>query len=160
MADPNNPGNFFERGLVSFMATLNYAFEDKYLLTATVRRDGSSVLSPGNQYFTYPALGAGLEYHERRLHEGLGWLNNLKLRGGWGITSNQGVAPYSTLGLLSTSTYNFGQATPGQATTYLVTSLANTHLHWEQTAQTNIGLDFGLFQNRISGTIDVYQQKY
>jgi len=158
VADPNNPGNFFERGLISFMGRVNYGFEDKYLLTATVRRDGASVLSPGNQYFTYPALGAGWNMMNEDFMKGISWLNNLKIRGGWGITSNQGVAPYSTLGLLSSSTYNFGQATPGQATTYLVTSLANTHLHWEQTAQTNIGLDFGMFQNRVSGTIDVYKQ--
>ncbi len=81
------------------------------------------------------------------------------MRGGWGITSNQGVAPYSTLGLLNTSTYNFGQATPGEVSTYLVSSLANTHLHWEQTAQTNLGLDFGFLRNRITGTLDLYEQK-
>ncbi len=59
VADPNNPGSFAERGLLSYMARVNYAFADKYLLTATVRTDGSSVLSPGNQYFTYPAVGLG-----------------------------------------------------------------------------------------------------
>ena len=89
----------------------------------------------------------------------VGWVNNLKLRGGWGLTSNQGVAPYSTLGALSTSTYNFGQATPGEVNTYLITSLANTHLHWEQTAETNLGVDYGFLQNRIYGTVDVYEQK-
>lgn len=159
VADPNNPGSFSERGLLSYMARVNYAYADKYLLTATVRRDGSSVLSPGNQYFTYPALALGWNIMNEEFMKGASTINNLKLRGGWGITSNQGVAPYSTLGLLSTSTYNFGQATPGEVSTYLVTSLANTHLHWEQTAQTNLGLDFGLLRNRISGTLDVYQQK-
>ncbi len=159
VADPNNPGSFAERGLLSYMARVNYAYADKYLLTATVRTDGSSVLSPGNQYFTYPALGLGWNIMNENFMKDVSVVNNLKLRGGWGITSNQGVAPYSTLGLLSTSTYNFGQATPGEVSTYLVTSLANTHLHWEQTAQTNLGLDFGLLRNRISGTLDVYQQK-
>jgi TonB-linked SusC/RagA family outer membrane protein len=159
VADPNNPGNFYERGLLSYMGRVNYGYMDRYLLTATVRTDGASVLSPGNQYFTYPALGLAWNAMNEDFLKPVGWLSVLKLRGGWGITSNQGVAPYSTLGLLSTSTYNFGQAPPGEATTYLVTSLANTHLHWEQTAQTNLGLDFGMFQNRISGTIDVYQQK-
>ena len=159
VADPNNPGSFAERGLISYMARVNYAFADRYLVTATVRTDGSSVLSPGNQYFTYPALGLGWNIMNEDFMKNASFVSNLKLRGGWGITSNQGVAPYSTLGLLSTSTYNFGQATPGQVSTYLVTSLANTHLHWEQTAQTNLGLDFGFLQNRISGTLDVYQQK-
>lgn len=159
VADPNNPGTFQERGLISYMARLNYAYMDKYLLTATVRTDGASVLSPKDQYFTYPALAVGWNMMNEDFMKGIGLLNTLKLRGGWGITSNQGVAPYTTLGLLSTSTYNFGQATPGEVTTYLVSSLANEKLHWEQTAETNIGLDFGLLANRISGTIDVYQEK-
>jgi TonB-linked SusC/RagA family outer membrane protein len=154
-----NSGNFADRGLVSYMARANYAFDERFLLTATVRRDGSSVLSPGNQYFTYPALAVGWNIMNEQFMKSVGWISNLKLRGGWGLTSNQGIAPYTTLGALSTSTYNFGQATPGQVGTYLVTSLANTHLHWEQTAQTNIGIDYGFLQNRISGTIDVYQQK-
>ncbi len=157
-ADPNNPGTFYERGLISFMGRVNYAFNEKYLLTATVRRDGSSVLSPSNQYFTYPAFGLGWNVMNEDFMKNVDWISNLKLRGGWGITSNQGVAPYSTLGLLSTNTYNFGQASGGQVGTFLVTSLANTHLHWEQTAQTNLGIDYGFLQNRVFGTIDVYQQ--
>ena len=156
--DPNNLSNFYERGLLSYMGRVNYAFNERYLLTATVRTDGSSVLSPGNQYFTYPAFALGWNIMNEDFMKGVDWISNLKLRGGWGITSNQGVAPYSTLGLLSTSTYNFGQASGGQEGTFLVTSLANTHLHWEQTAQTNIGVDFGFIQNRISGTIDLYNQ--
>jgi len=159
VADPNNPGTFAERGLLSYMARVNYAYADRYLLTATVRTDGSSVLSPGNQYFTYPALALGWNIMNENFMRDVSVINNLKLRGGWGITSNQGVAPYSTLGLLNTSTYNFGQAAPGEVSTYLVSSLANTHLHWEQTAQTNLGVDFGFLHNRISGTLDVYQQK-
>jgi TonB-linked SusC/RagA family outer membrane protein len=159
VADPNNPGSFAERGLISYMGRVNYAYNERYLLTATVRTDGSSVLSPGDQYFTYPAVAVGWNIMNEDFMKPVGWVTNLKLRGGWGITSNQGVAPYSTLGLLSTSTYNFGQATAGEQSTYLVTSLANTHLHWEQTAETNIGVDYGFLNNRISGTIDVYQEK-
>jgi TonB-linked SusC/RagA family outer membrane protein len=158
-ADPNNPGSFAERGLISYMARVNYSFNERYLLTATVRRDGSSVLSPGNQYFTYPALAVGWNAMNEDFMKSVGWINNLKLRAGWGLTSNQGVAPYTTLGALSTSTYNFGQATPGEVNTYLITSLANTHLHWEQTAETNLGVDYGFLQNRIYGTVDVYEQK-
>jgi TonB-dependent starch-binding outer membrane protein SusC len=158
-ADPNNPGSFAERGLISYMARVNYSFNERYLLTATVRRDGSSVLSPGNQYFTYPALALGWNIMNEDFMKPVDWINNLKLRAGWGLTSNQGVAPYTTLGALTTSTYNFGQATPGEVNTYLITSLANTHLHWEQTAETNLGLDYGFLQNRIYGTVDVYEQK-
>jgi TonB-dependent starch-binding outer membrane protein SusC len=158
-ADPNNPGTFAERGLISYMARVNYSFNERFLLTATVRRDGSSVLSPGDQYFTYPALAVGWNIMNEDFMKSAGWVNNLKLRAGWGLTSNQGVAPYTTLGALSTSTYNFGQAAPGEVNTYLITSLANTHLHWEQTAETNLGVDYGFLQNRIYGTVDVYEQK-
>jgi TonB-dependent starch-binding outer membrane protein SusC len=157
--DVNNPGSFAERGLISYMARVNYSFNERFLLTATVRRDGSSVLSPGNQYFTYPAVAVGWNIMNEDFMKSTGWINNLKLRAGWGLTSNQGVAPYTTLGALTTSTYNFGQATPGEVNTYLITSLANTHLHWEQTAETNLGLDYGFLQNRIYGTVDVYEQK-
>ncbi|HZE86210.1 MAG TPA: TonB-dependent receptor [Puia sp.] len=151
--------SFADRGLLSFMARVNYAFDNRFLLTATVRRDGASVLSPNNRYFTYPAIGAGWNIYNEHFMQGLSIVNSLKIRGGWGITSNQGVAPYSTLGALTTSTYNFGQATPGLLGTYLVTSLANPNLHWESTSQTNIGVDFGLLKNRISGSIDVYDQR-
>ncbi len=158
VADPNNPANFFERGLISYMARLNYAYDNRYLLTATVRRDGASVLAPGHQYFTYPAIAVGWNIMNEKFMPATTFISNLKLRGGWGLTSNQGVAPYSTLGQLTASGYNFGQATAGQEPAYLVTSLPNPNLHWESTAQTNIGVDFGLFKNRISGTIDAYQQ--
>jgi TonB-linked SusC/RagA family outer membrane protein len=157
--DPNNPGSFTERGLLSYMARVNYSFNERFLLTATVRRDGSSVLAPGHQYFTYPALAVGWNIMNENFMKSVGWINNLKLRGGWGLTSNQGVAPYSTLGQLTTSTYNFGQATAGEVGTYLITSLPNPNLHWEQTAETNLGVDYGFLQNRIYGTVDVYEQK-
>jgi TonB-linked SusC/RagA family outer membrane protein len=150
---------FNERGLISYMARLNYSFDDRYLLTATVRTDGSSVLSPGHQYFTYPALGAGWNISNEKFMKSVTVISNLKIRGGWGITSNQGIGAYTTLGGLTTNYYNFGQGTAGQELGYLVTNLANTNLHWESTAQTNVGLDFGLLANRITGSVDVYKQK-
>jgi TonB-linked SusC/RagA family outer membrane protein len=155
-------GNFFERGLVSYMARVNYGYDNRYLLTATVRRDGSSVLSPGNQYFTYPAFSLGWNAMNEKFMNGISFLSNLKVRGGWGRTSNQGINPYSTLGLLSSGTnftYNFGQSPAGQQAGYLVTTLANNSLRWQSTGQWNVGLDFGIFKNRLTGSIDVYGQK-
>jgi hypothetical protein len=81
------------------------------------------------------------------------------LRGGWGKTGNQNVNPYATLGALSTNTYNFGQGTGGQQAAYTVTTLANTNLKWQSTSQTNVGLDFGILKNRLTGSVDVYYQK-
>ena len=151
--------SFAERGLISYMARLNYGYDNRYLLTATVRRDGSSVLSPGNQYFTYPALAVGWNITNEEFMKNVSFLSNLKLRGGWGKTSNQGVNPYATLGALNTSTYNFGLTTDGQQAAYLVTTLANNSLKWQSTEQWNVGLEFGLFNNRITGSVDVYEQK-
>lgn len=155
---PNNTF-FSERGLISYMGRVNYAFDNRYLLTATVRTDGASTLSPGHQYYTYPAFSLGWNVSNETFMNKVDFVSNLKLRGGWGKTSNQGVPPYATLGLLSASTYNFGQSTAGQQAAYLVTTLANSSLKWQSTSQWNIGLEFGLFKNRLTGTIDVYQQK-
>ena len=140
------------------MARLNYAYDNRFLLTATVRTDGSSVLSPGNQYYTYPAFAGGWNIANEKFMDRVGWVNSLKLRGGWGITSNQGINPYATLGALSTNAYNFGPGTAGQNIGYLVTSLANPNLKWQSTAETDIGLDFGILKNRLTGTFDIYFQ--
>jgi TonB-linked SusC/RagA family outer membrane protein len=159
----NGNNTFFsERGLISYMARLNYAYDNRYLLTATVRTDGASTLSPGHQYFTYPAFSLGWNLSNEKFMGNVSFVSNLKLRGGWGQTSNQGVPPYATLGLLSAgagTTYNFGQSTAGQQSGYLVTSLANNALKWQSTSQWNVGLDFGLLKNRLTGSVDVYAQK-
>ncbi|MFC5285104.1 SusC/RagA family TonB-linked outer membrane protein [Pedobacter alpinus] len=152
-------GGFTERGLISYMGRLNYSFKGKYLFTATLRRDGSSVLSPGFQYYNYPALGLGWNISDEGFMKNVNVVSSLKLRGGWGITANQSIAPYSTQGLLSSGTsypYNFGAT--GQLGA-LVTSLANSSLGWEETSNYNVGLDFGLFNNRITGAIEVYTQE-
>jgi TonB-linked SusC/RagA family outer membrane protein len=150
---------FSERGLISYMARVNYAYDNRYLLTATVRTDGASTLSPGHQYYTYPAFSLGWNVMNENFMSDINFLSNLKIRGGWGKTSNQGVPPYATLGLLTANAYNFGTSTSGQQAAYLVTTLANDALKWQSTSQWNIGLDFGLFNNRITGTLDVYKQE-
>ncbi len=153
-----NPWTYSERGLISYMARVNYAYDNRFLLTATIRTDGSSVLSPGNQYYTYPAFALGWNIANEKFMNRVDWVNSLKLRGGWGITSNQGINPYATLGALSTNAYNFGPGTAGQNSGYLVTSLANPNLKWQSTAETDIGLDFGILKNRLTGTFDIYYQ--
>jgi TonB-dependent starch-binding outer membrane protein SusC len=150
-------GGFSERGLLSFMGRLNYAYNDRFLLTATVRRDGSSVLSPGNQWFTYPAVAVGWNLMNEDFMHSLKLLSNLKLRAGWGITSNQSIDPYTTLGTLATNYYNFGTAQ--NIIGYFVPNVPNKSLHWESTSNWNLGLDWGLLKNRITGSIDVYKQE-
>ncbi|MCP9747067.1 TonB-dependent receptor [Lacihabitans sp. CS3-21] len=158
-ANPNN-GNFFsETGLLSYMARLNYTFNSKYTLTATFRRDGSSTLSDGNKYFNYPAIGASWNVIDESFMQDLGFISNLKVRGGWGISGNRNVGAYSTLGALSSRYYNFGPTAAGQVLGYLVTSLPASDLSWQSTSQYDIGLEVGFLNNRITGSFDIYKQK-
>jgi TonB-linked SusC/RagA family outer membrane protein len=156
---PTGSGSFGETGLLSYMARVNYTFNDKYNLTATFRRDGSSTLSPGNQYFNYPAIGLSWNIIDEPFMKEVPVFSNLKLRGGWGISGNRNVGAYATLGALSTGYYNFGTTTAGQVLAYTVTSLPASDLGWQSTSQSDIGLEIGLFNNRITGSFDVYYQK-
>lgn len=148
--------SFSEQGLLSYMGRLAYGFDDRYNVTITVRRDGASSLAPGHQWFTYPALGLGWNVTNESFMKGVTWLNNLKLRGGYGISGNRNVGAYATLGALTGSAYNFGNS--GGALAYTVGSVPNPTLAWQSTAQTDIGLEFALLNNRITGNIDVYNQ--
>jgi TonB-linked SusC/RagA family outer membrane protein len=156
---PTASGTFTEQGLVSYMGRLNYTYNNRYMLTATVRRDGSSTLSPGHQWFTYPAIGLGWTVTEESFMKDVSFISNLKLRGGWGISGNRNVGPYQTLGALSAGYYNFGTGTAGQQLAYTVTSLPATGLGWQSTSQVDVGLEFGILKNRITGTVDYYHQK-
>jgi len=150
---------FNERGLISYMGRLTYSYDGRFSATATFRTDGSSVLSPGSQYYSYPALGAAWNITNEKFMAGTPFISNLKLRAGWGITAAQGINPYSTLGGLGTSAYNFGQGTAGQQVGYTVNQLPNNSLKWQNTKQWNIGLDFGIIENRVTGAIEVYDQQ-
>ena len=154
-------GGFSQTSLISYMGRLNYVFNGKYSLTATVRDDGSSVF-PNKKYYAYPAFGAAWNIDNEHFFEGIkNVVSSLKIRGGYGKTSNQSVAAYSSAGNLASNFYNFGPiGNAGSAANgYFLNSLANQNLTWEFTKQANIGLDFSLLKNRISGSIDVYDQR-
>jgi TonB-linked SusC/RagA family outer membrane protein len=148
-------GSYAKSGLISYMGRLNYSFKDKYLLTMTIRRDGSSRLAKGHQYFNYPAAALAWNIKKESFLEGVEPISALKLRIGVGQTSNQAIAPYASLGSLGKVPYNFGPS--AGAFGYAVTSLPNPNLTWEFTTTTNIGLDFGLFTNRLSGSLEFYK---
>ena len=154
-----NPGNWnYQRyGLMSYMARAMYTYDNRYMFSATVRSDASSRLAKGHQWHTYPAVSVGWNIKEESFMDNLKWLDQLKIRAGYGQTSNQAVNPYSTLGSLSTRPYNFGPT--GYATGYYVSSLPNAELGWEYSSTWNFGLDFTLFQGRLSGTLEYYIQK-
>jgi TonB-linked SusC/RagA family outer membrane protein len=142
--------------IVSFMGRINYNFKSKYLLTLTMRSDGSSTLAPGNKYHLFPSAAIGWNISEENFAKRINAVSNLKLRASYGTVGNAAVSPYQTLGGLGIINYNYG-------TTYVTgtfpNNVPNPKLGWEYTASLNIGVDFGLFRDRITGTVDVYQQK-
>lgn len=159
VANSDFGNSFSELGLLSYMGRVNYSYNDRYLLTLTLRRDGSSTLSPGNQYFNYPAIGAGWNIIEENFMKEIPVVSNLKVRGSWGISGNRNVGAYATLGALSAGYYNFGTGTAGQQLAYTVTSLPATGLGWQSTSQIDLGIDFGFLNNRITGSVDWYHQQ-
>lgn len=151
-----NPANqgYYMWGLTSWMGRVMYAYDTKYMLSVTVRSDASSRLAKGHQKHTYPAISAGWNISNESFMQNISWLRSLKLRAGYGQTSNQAINPYATLGQLSTRPYNFGN--DDYATGYYVSQLPNPSLGWEYSETYNYGLDFGLFNNRLSGTVEYY----
>lgn len=153
-----NGGSYSQYGLLSYMGRLMYTFADKYMLSAAVRSDASSRLAPGHQWHTYPAISAGWNIHNEAFMAGTrDWLDELKLRVGYGQTSNQAIGTYATLGSLSSTVYNFGDEK--YATGYYVSTLPNNELGWEYSQTMNYGLDFGFFKGRLRGTIEYYSVK-
>jgi len=158
---PSVAGNnsFTETGLLSFMGRVNYSFDERYSLTLTMRRDGSSRLSPQNRFINFPAVGANWNVSDESFMKGVPAISSLKFRASWGITASQNVGAYSTLGGLSSGYYNFGPGTAGQQLAYTVTNLPATNLDWQSTGETNLAIDFGVLRNRITGTVEYYDQQ-
>ena len=144
-------------GLASWMGRVMYSYNDRYMISATVRSDGSSRLAEGHKWHTYPAISVGWNIANESFMQKISAVNTLKLRAGFGQTSNQAINPYATLGLLSTRPYNFGPTT--YATGYYVSQLPNENLGWEFSKTWNFGLDFSLLKNRLSGTVEYYITK-
>ncbi len=144
-------------GLMSYMGRVMYSYDNRYMVSATVRSDASSRLAEGHKWHTYPAVSVGWNIGKESFMSGISFINSLKLRAGYGETSNQAIAPYATLGLLSTRPYNFGPSS--YSTGYYVTQLPNVDLGWEFSKTWNFGVDFSLFKNRLSGTMEYYITK-
>lgn len=154
-----NPGygtGFTENTLTSFMGRLNYTFMDKYVLTASGRADGASVLAPEHKWDFFPSFAVAWKVSQEKFLNSADWINELKLRFGYGVVGNSSVNPYTTSGPLSRNPYVFGSAA---GIGYLSQLVQNPDLKWESTAESNIGVDFALFKNRLSGTIELYDQK-
>ncbi|MCX6238020.1 MAG: TonB-dependent receptor [Bacteroidia bacterium] len=145
---------FGESSLQSYMGRFNYSLKNKYLLTITGRWDGSSVLAEGHKWDFFPSFAAAWKIQEENFLKPIGWINELKLRLGYGVTGNSGVGSYTTMGPLTQYNYVFGTA---PAIGYIPMSMANPGLSWEKTAQMNTGIDFSILNRRISGSVEFYQ---
>lgn len=151
--DPSRQ-DYWKSGLTSWMGRVMYSYDDRYLLTATVRSDASSRLAEGHKWHTYPAVSLGWNLGREAFMNDVDFLNMLKLRVGYGQTSNQSIAPYATLGRLATRPYNFGP--DSYSTGYYVNELPNSNLGWEYSETWNYGVDFSLFNDRLTGTAEYY----
>ncbi|HEX9513980.1 MAG TPA: TonB-dependent receptor [Puia sp.] len=149
-----------EHTLLSFFGRANYSYNDRYLLTATIRRDGSSRFGPSNKYGVFPSAALAWKIKNENFLRTSSTVSDLKLRIGYGITGQQdGIANFAYLSSYSLSnanaSYQFG---PSYYQGYRPSGY-NPNVKWEQTATTNIGLDYGFLDNRITGSIDVYLKK-
>lgn len=152
-----NDGNYSQSGLRSYMARAMYSYDDKYMVTATLRSDASSRLAKGHQWHTYPAVSVGWNIKNESFLKNFNSIDALKIRVGYGETSNQAVNPYQTLGSLAPVKYNFGNT--NYSTGYYVNRLPSPDLGWEFSQTWNYGIDFGILNNRLTGTVEYYTTK-
>ena len=142
-----------DTGLLSYMGRVNYSYNDKYLLTASGRFDGASQLASENRWAFFPSASAAWVINREKFLENVSWINQLKIRVGYGVTGNAAVPAYATQPPLVGIVYPTGSGVVNN------TSLGNLDLGWEQTSQFNYGIDFSLFTNRISGALDYFTSK-
>jgi len=141
--------------LASFMGRINYSFNDRYLLTASLRDDGSSRLAEGNKWVMFPSAAIAWRASEESFMKGIDVISALKFRVGYGVTANTAIDPYKTGGNLDYARYNYGS---NNVMAFYQSEMPNPNLGWETTKAWNAGVDFGLFNGRINGIVDVYLQ--
>ncbi|MGI4021138.1 MAG: TonB-dependent receptor [Janthinobacterium lividum] len=143
-----------EWSLLSYLARINYSYKNKYFLTSTIRRDGSSRFGENNKYGYFPSASAGwLVSDEDFIKNNLKWVSNLKLRASYGIAGNNQIPNYGSISLLAASNYAFSNAVANGLNT---TNISNSDLKWEKTTQYNGGFDLGMFNNRLNLSVDAY----
>ena len=145
--------SFEEKLLISFFARANYSYKGRYLLSATVRADGSTVFSDNHKWGFFPAFSAAWRISEENFMKQQEVISNLKLRAGWGIVGNDRISNYLSMDLYSQGKYGYGN---GIITVLSPKQLANKDLKWEASQSTNLGIDLGLFNNRLNITADFF----
>lgn len=167
----NLGGNASAYSLLSYFGKANYVYDEKYLASATIRYDGSSRFGTNNQFGTFPAFSAGWRINRENFMKELKEISDLKLRLSWGETGNQNIANYGTQtmyipsytggdptwGIPNSTAYDINGSKSGTLPSgFVKTQTGNSNLKWETTTQTNIGLDFGLFNQALTGSFDYY----
>ncbi|MFS8616313.1 MAG: TonB-dependent receptor [Solitalea sp.] len=155
-SDVWSESNMFK--LASFFGRVNYMFNDKYILTASLRRDGSSKFGENHKWGTFPSVSAAWLLSDEPFMQDAEFFDYLKIRTGYGVSGNQaGIDPYKTLQLYGQSGRYYDNGS--WYTAYQISQNANPNLKWEETAMFNVGLDFSLFNSRLNGTVEYYDKQ-
>lgn len=149
--------NYIKWNMASFMGRVNYNYLGRYLLTVSARYDGSSRLAEGHKWVLFPSAALAWRISDEPFMKSLSWMDNLKLRLGYGKTGNSAVDPYQTKGGLAIRRYVYNNGAT-EVMGYAPSIMANGTLTWETTDQWNLGLDFGFLRNRINGSVELYMQ--
>ncbi|SEO13042.1 TonB-linked outer membrane protein, SusC/RagA family [Mucilaginibacter sp. OK283] len=144
--------------LISYLGRVNYAFKDKYLLTVSVRRDGSSKFQPANQESTFPSIALGWKLSEESFIKKMDLFDTFKIRGSWGLTGSQAINPYATLSTYLSDAFSAANSFNNTSVSsgIVLGNAANPFLKWETTQAEDVGLDLSLFNNRLNFTADAY----
>ena len=151
----SNEGNSWRSVLTSILGRVFYSYQNKYLFTATIRRDGSSKFGKNNRYGYFPSFSLGWNVAEEKFMENVHWLDQLKLRGGYGVLGNQEIDNYQYSSTITTG-INYPDGNGGLLQGAFPKNFANPDIKWKETAMTNVGIDFMAFNNRLSLTADYY----
>jgi len=143
--------------LLSYLSRVNYSFDNKYIITGTFRADGSSKFSKENRFSYFPSFSLAWRANNETFLEDSEIINDLKFRIGWGMTGNQGISAYQTFANYGPTLY--GNLDEGTSIGFVPLNVSNPNLKWETTKQLNFGLDFGLWKNRVTGTLDIYDKQ-
>jgi len=147
-----------DQQMFSLLGRVNYTFKNKYVLTASFRRDGVSKFSENNRYGFFPSFAFAWRAGSEKFIQNLDLFSSLKFRAGWGQIGNHGIGPYGTLPNYGASSSLYGTPTNGTTVPIVLNNIPNPDLTWETTEQINVGVDFGFNNGKITGTVDVYEK--
>ena len=148
-----------EWALISYLARVNYNYDDRYLLTATFRRDGSSRFGQDNRWGSFPSVSLGWRLSEEEFMSDIDWISELRLRTSYGLTGNNFITNYGSIGLTGIENYPLGMNGGSVSNGMRLSNIPNSKLGWERNSQTDVGIEIGLLQNRIYASADYYNKR-